>query len=80
VIVESRGDGHPSVMGDVRGMWNWPSKGFRLEPGASVEVERAWGFTEDTSHTHVRYVFHLGWRGVGERASQRSTQWVDTMP
>jgi len=39
-----------------------------------------WGFTVDTRHTHVRYVFHVGWRDADSGERQRRTQWIDAMP
>lgn len=80
VLVQSRGDAEASGLGDVRDSWNWPSGKYRLGAGESATLDVVWGFTVDTRHTHVRYVFHVGWRDAGSGERQRRTQWVDAMP
>ena len=80
VIVESRGDAEASGLGDIRDSWTWPSGKYRLKAGESVTFDQVWGFTVDTRHTHVRYVFHVGWRDLDSGERQRRTQWVDSLP
>jgi hypothetical protein len=80
VLVESRGDAEASGLGDVRDSWNWPSGKYRLGAGESATLDVVWGFTVDTRHTHVRYVFHVGWRDADSGERQRRTQWIDAMP
>jgi hypothetical protein len=41
---------------------------------------KVWGFTVDTGHEHVRYVFRTCWRDVGGPLRQCRTQWVDVLP
>jgi len=45
-----------------------------------VSFDKLWGFTVDTGHEHVRYVFETCWHGVGETVRQCRTQWVDVLP
>ena len=52
----------------------------RLEAGESVSFSKVWGFTVDTAHEHVRYVFRTCWRGVSASTRQCRTQWVDVLP
>ena len=42
--------------------------------------DKQWGFVKDTGHSHVRYVFHTCWHGVGTEVRQCRTKWVDAMP
>lgn len=80
VRLTSRGTARASGLGDVRDYWQYPSGGRRLAPGESVRFDKLWGFTVDTGHEHVRYVFETCWRGVGEAVRQCRTQWVDVLP
>ena len=82
VRLASKGDAAASGLGDIKGYWKWDSQPSRLRPDESRYFERNWGFTVDTRHTHVRYVFHTCWHGVNEpqQVRQCSTQWVDTLP
>ena len=80
VNLDSTGDAQKSGLGDIKDYWHFPSGEHRLDPGEFVWLERVWGFTVETGHTHVRYVFRTCWRGVDEAVRQYRTQWVDTLP
>ena len=80
VRLMSVGNAAPSGLGDIKGYWRYPQGNNRLGPGEHVYFEKQWGFTVDTGHRHVRYVFHTCWHGVGSQVRQCRTQWVDTMP
>ncbi len=57
-----------SGLGDIRHYFDWSASGGpnRLGPGASAAVERTWGFTVDTAHDQLSYVFDLCWQGDGD--------------
>ena len=80
VRLTSRGTARASGLGDVKDYWNYPSGARQLAPGESVSFDKLWGFTVDTGHEHVRYVFETCWRGVDETVRQCRTQWVDVLP
>lgn len=80
VRLASRGTASASGLGDVKDYWDYPSGGRRLAPGESVSFDKLWGFTVDTGHEHVRYVFETCWHGAGETARQCRVQWVDALP
>ena len=80
VRLTSRGTARASGLGDVKDYWDYPSGGRQLAPGETVSFDKLWGFTVDTGHEHVRYVFETCWHGVGESVRQCRTQWVDVLP
>lgn len=80
VQLTSRGTAAASGLGDVRNYWRYPSGDYHLDAGESIRFDKLWGFTVDTGHEHVRYVFRTCWHGVGERVRQCRTQWVDVLP
>lgn len=80
VRLTSRGTAAASGLGDVKDYWTWPADGRRLAAGESIFFDKLWGFTVDTGHEHVRYVFRSCWHGVGESTRQCRTQWVDVLP
>jgi len=80
VMLQSFGDAAASGLGDIKGYWRYPQGGNRLGAGEYVYFDKQWGFTVDTGHHHVRYVFHTCWHGLGSSVRQCRTQWVDTMP
>ena len=80
VKLTSRGTARASGLGDVKDYWDYPSGEHQLAPGESVSFDKLWGFTVDTGHEHVRYVFRTCWHGVGESVRQCRTQWVDVLP
>jgi hypothetical protein len=80
VALTSVGNAAPSGLGDIKGYWRYPQGNNRLGPGERVYFDKQWGFVVDTGHRHVRYVFHVCWRGVGADQRQCRTQWVDTLP
>jgi tetratricopeptide (TPR) repeat protein len=80
VMLTSMGTAAASGLGDIRSYWRFPAGQDRLLAGESVAFNRAWGFTVNTGHQHVRYVFRTCWHGVGTTVRQYRTQWVDTMP
>jgi hypothetical protein len=80
VVLTSAGNAAPSGLGDVKGYWTYPAGGTRLRAGETVSFEKQWGFTVDTGHDHVRYVFRTCWHGVESTVRQCRTQWVDALP
>lgn len=80
VKLTSVGTAAASGLGDVRSYWHFPAGPNRLRAGESVRFDKLWGFTVDTGHEHVRYVFRTCWYGVGTTLRQCRTQWVDTLP
>jgi hypothetical protein len=76
----SEGSDYASGLGDIAKYWRYPSGRMRLQAGEAVTFDRTWGFTTDTAHQHVRYVFRTCWRGEGERIRQCGTQWLDVLP
>jgi uncharacterized protein len=80
IRLTSRGTAAASGLGDVKDYWDWPAGGRRLAAGQSIHFDKLWGFTVDTGHEHVRYVFRSCWHGVGEGGRQCRTQWVDVLP
>lgn len=78
----SQGNASASGLGDIKKYWTYKSGNNRLKAGEYVYFERDWGFTVDTAHEHVRYVFRTCWHGVYELPAVRQcrTQWVDTLP
>ena len=62
----SQGNAAASGLGDIKDYWKYKSGKNRLKAGEYLYFERDWGFTVDTKHEHVRYVFHTCWHGVGE--------------
>lgn len=80
VTLTSMGDARASGLGDIKGYWTFPAGQNRLLADESVYFKKLWGFTVDTQHTHVRYVFRTCWHGVGTTLRQCKTQHVDTLP
>jgi tetratricopeptide (TPR) repeat protein len=80
IQLRSVGNAAASGLGDIKGYWRYPQGNHRLGPGEHVYFEKQWGFTVDTGHRHVRYVFDTCWHGLGSTVRQCRTQWVDTMP
>lgn len=80
VMLTSMGTAAASGLGDIKGYWTYPAGGTRLRAGETVSFEKQWGFTVDTGHDHVRYVFHTCWHGVDSNVRQCRTQWVDALP
>lgn len=80
VMLTSMGNAAASGLGDIKAYWRYPQGNNRLGPGEHVYFDKQWGFTVDTGHRHVRYVFHTCWHGLGSQVRQCRTQWVDTMP
>jgi uncharacterized protein len=80
VRLTSTGTAAASGLGDVKDYWHYPSGARQLGPGESVSFDKLWGFTVDTGHEHVRYVFRTCWHGAGETVRQCRVQWVDTLP
>ena len=80
VRLTSAGTAAASGLGDVKRYWHFPAGEDRLRPGESVIFDKQWGFTVDTGHEHVRYVFRTCWHGVGTTVRQCRTQWVDALP
>ena len=80
VKLTSMGTARASGLGDVRGYWRFPAGGNRLRAGESVTFDKQWGFTVETGHEHVRYVFRTCWHGVDTTVRQCRTQWVDALP
>ncbi len=69
-MLTSVGNAAPSGLGDIKGYWRYPQGNHRLGPREYVYFEKQWGFTVDTGHRHVRYVFRTCWHGLGlERAT-----------
>jgi len=79
VKLTSMGTARASGLGDVRGYFRLPTGG-NLRAGESVTFDKQWGFTVDTGHEHVRYVFRTCWHGVDTTVRQCRTQWVDALP
>jgi hypothetical protein len=80
VRLASRGTARASGLGDVKDYWDYPSGERHLGPGESVSFDKLWGFTVDTGHEHVRYIFETCWHGAGETQRQCRVQWVDALP
>jgi TPM domain len=80
VTLTSMGNADPSGLGDIKTYWRFPAGPHRLSAGESAVFRKVWGFTVDTGHEHVRYVFRTCWRGVGSAVRQCRTQWVDALP
>jgi hypothetical protein len=80
VRLTSMGTARASGLGDVKGYWHYPTGPHRLQAGESAVFDKQWGFTVDTGHEHVRYVFRTCWHGVGATVRQCRTQWVDALP
>jgi tetratricopeptide (TPR) repeat protein len=78
----SQGNASASGLGDIKNYWTYKSGKNVLKAGEYVYFERDWGFTVDTGHQHVRYVFRTCWHGVYDAPPVRQcrTQWVDTLP
>jgi len=75
----SAGTGAQSGLGDIRSYWSYPSGANRLAPGEALRFDKVWGFTVDSDHEQLSYVFELCWRGEGD-AKQCRTQRVDLFP
>jgi hypothetical protein len=80
VVLTSFGTGAASGLGDIRNYWRFPAGEHQLRANEHVYFEKDWGFTIDTAHEHVRYVFRVCWHGVDTTVRQCRTQWVDTFP
>jgi tetratricopeptide (TPR) repeat protein len=80
VALTSMGTAAASGLGDIKGYWQYPAGNQRLLGGESLRFHKAWGFTVDTGHEHVRYVFRTCWRDGSTAVRQCRTQWVDALP
>ena len=80
VQLTSMGTSAASGLGDIKNYWRYPAGGNRLRAGEYSSFDKQWGFTVDTGHEHVRYVFRTCWHGVGTTVRQCRTQWLDVMP
>ena len=80
VTLTRLGDARASGLGDIKDYWRFPSGAHQLGPNESVYFKKVWGFTVDTGHSHVRYVFRTCWHGIGSDVRQCRTQWVDALP
>jgi tetratricopeptide (TPR) repeat protein len=81
VKLTSRGGiGAASGLGDVKDYWRYPSGDFTLAPSESIAFDKLWGFTVDTKHEYVRYIFRTCWHGVGEPVRQCRVQSVNVLP
>jgi hypothetical protein len=86
VVIESvkltsrGGSGKASGLGDIKDYWRYPSGEYTLKPKESIYFDKLWGFTVDTRHEYVRYVFRTCWHGVGEAVRQCRVQSVDILP
>jgi tetratricopeptide (TPR) repeat protein len=80
VTLTSVGTAAASGLGDITDYWRFPSGHHQLLANEHVYFKKDWGFTVDTGHQHVRYVFRICWHGVGTSVRQCRTQWVDTFP
>jgi tetratricopeptide (TPR) repeat protein len=80
VALTSLGTAAASGLGDIKRYWNYPAGGEQLHAGEAVTFAKVWGFTVDTGHQHVRYVFRTCWRDVGASVRQCRAQWVDVLP
>ena len=78
----SLGTATASGLGDIKDYWSYKSGKNVLKAAEYVYFERDWGFTVDTGHEHVRYVFRTCWHGLNDAPPVRQcrTQWVDTLP
>jgi tetratricopeptide (TPR) repeat protein len=78
----SRGNASASGLGDIKNYWSYKSGKNTLKAAEYIYFERDWGFTVDTGHDHVRYVFRTCWHGIDAAPPVRQcrTQWVDTLP
>ena len=74
------GIGAASGLGDVKKYWRYPSGDFKLAPRESLVFDKLWGFTVNTKHEYVRYIFRTCWHGVSEPVSQCRVQSVDVLP
>ena len=74
------GSGAASGLGDVKDYWRYPSGDFTLAPGKAIYFDKLWGFTVDTDHEYVRYIFRTCWHGVGETVRQCRVQSVNVLP
>ena len=63
IFMQSHGTGASSGLGEMKDRFRFPSSDYQLAPGASAELERVWGFTEETQHEQLSYVFDICWRG-----------------
>jgi tetratricopeptide (TPR) repeat protein len=75
----SAGTGGRSGLGDIRSYWSFPSGANRLAPGEAVSFDKTWGFTTDSAHEQLSYVFDVCWRGDGD-AKQCRSQRIDLFP
>jgi TPM domain len=66
VVLASAGTGSRSGLGDIKRYWSYPSGAPRLAPGESVRLDRTWGFTVDTPHEQLSYIFDVCWKGDGD--------------
>ncbi len=80
VALTSMGTAAASGLGDIKGYWHYPAGNRRLLAGESLRFDKVWGFTVDTGHEHVRYVFRTCWRDVDLEVRQCRTQWIDVLP
>lgn len=80
IEITSHGDAHASRVGDASDQFAYSGPNRRIAPGQTVRLERTWGFTVDTDHKQVSYLFDYCWRGEGEMKSQCRYERVDTFP
>jgi tetratricopeptide (TPR) repeat protein len=80
VALTSAGTAAASGLGDVKDYWRYPAGDRQLLAGQSIAFNKVWGFTVNTGHEHVRYVFRTCWHAVSTPVRQCRTQWVDVLP
>ena len=80
VLVTNTGTSAPSGMGDLVGQWTWASGQRSLGPGESATLSRTWGFTVDTDHTQLDYVFDVCWLAGDDRVRRCRKQQVELFP
>jgi hypothetical protein len=74
------GSGAASGLGDIKGYWRYPSGNYKLEPRESIAFSKLWGFTVDTKHEYVRYIFRTCWHAVSEPVPQCRVQSLNVIP
>jgi tetratricopeptide (TPR) repeat protein len=80
VLVTSHGTDQVGAMGDLVNALSFPGDDHRLAPGQSASLEQVWGFSADTAHQQVSYLFDYCWLGEGESKRQCQFARVDSFP
>lgn len=80
IHLRTHGTGSPSGLGDIKNYWTYPSGADLLRAGESVRLQRIWGFTIDTQHEHLSYLFEVCWRGVDGGPRQCDDVRLETYP